>query len=85
MAQPKKHWARALSDAVNMTTTIAASVAVGYFGGKWLDNRFETDPWLTLVGFLLGVMTAGKVMWDKVKTTSTTIRTTEDEKNQDSN
>ena len=85
MSQPKKNWARSLSDAINMTTTIAAAIAIGYFGGRWLDMKFDTEPWLALAGFLLGVITAGKVMWDKMKVTSTTIKTTVDKKNQDSN
>ena len=34
--------------------TMAASVAVGALGGSWLDRHLGTDPWLTVVGFLLG-------------------------------
>jgi len=65
MARAKKNWVRALSDAINMATTVAAAVALGYFGGRWLDTRFDTDPWLTVAGFLLGVATGIKVMWDR--------------------
>jgi F0F1-type ATP synthase assembly protein I len=60
-----KNWVRSLSDAINMATTVAASIALGYFGGKWLDGRFDTEPWLTLLGFMLGVATGIKVMWQK--------------------
>ena len=28
---------------------------MGYFGGQYLDNRFHTGPWLTVVGFGAGV------------------------------
>ena len=31
------------------------AIALGYFGGHWLDKRWKTDPWLGLVGLLLGV------------------------------
>ena len=85
MSQPKKNWARSLSDAINLTTTIAASVAIGYFGGRWLDTKFSTEPWLALLGFLLGVATAGKVMWDRMNTSARAIKTTDENGNQDSN
>jgi len=65
MASSKKNWVRALSDALNMGTTIVASVVLGFLGGKWLDDKFGTYPWVTLVGFLLGFGTSIKVIWDK--------------------
>ncbi len=34
--------------------TMAVSVAIGAFGGAWLDKRWGTEPWVTVVGFLLG-------------------------------
>jgi ATP synthase protein I len=33
------------------------SVAICLFAGTWLDGRFHTKPWFTLVGALLGVAT----------------------------
>ncbi|MEI6502446.1 MAG: AtpZ/AtpI family protein [Armatimonadota bacterium] len=36
--------------------TLAAAVALGALGGKWLDHRFGTTPWLMVVGFLLGTI-----------------------------
>jgi len=65
MAKKNIHWARSLSDAVNLASTVAAAVALGYFVGKWLDGKFDTEPWLTIVGFLLGVATGIKAMWEK--------------------
>jgi len=65
MASSKKNWIRPLSDALNMGTTIVASVVLGFLGGKWLDDKFGTYPWVTLVGFLLGFGTSIKVIWDK--------------------
>ncbi len=32
------------------------SMAVGYYGGRWLDQRFGAHGWLTLAGFLAGVV-----------------------------
>lgn len=66
MAERKKQtWVKNLSDAINLSTTVAAAVAIGYFAGKWLDGKFDTGPWLTLAGFLLGVATGIKAMWEK--------------------
>ncbi|MDD2620575.1 MAG: AtpZ/AtpI family protein [Syntrophomonadaceae bacterium] len=66
MADKKsKTWVKGLSDAINLSTTVAAAVAIGYFAGKWLDGRFDTDPWLTVAGFMLGVATGIKAMWEK--------------------
>lgn len=32
----------------------AISIAIGAFAGHWLDNRFDTEPWLLLTGVLFG-------------------------------
>lgn len=60
-----KNWVRGLSDAINLAATVAAAVALGYFAGKWLDGKFGTEPWLMIVGFILGVATGIKAMWEK--------------------
>jgi ATP synthase protein I len=31
------------------------AVVLGLFGGRWLDHRWHTEPWLTLVGVVIGV------------------------------
>ncbi|HWP98364.1 MAG TPA: AtpZ/AtpI family protein [Syntrophomonadaceae bacterium] len=60
-----KNWAKALADAMNLVTTIAAAVGGCGWIGYWLDHRYHTDPWLTLVGGLIGIATAIKMMWDR--------------------
>lgn len=35
---------------------MAASIAIGAFGGKWLDGRLGTEPWLLVLGFALGTV-----------------------------
>lgn len=72
MAAGNKNWVKGLSDAINLATTVAAAVAIGYFGGRWLDARFDTEPWLTVAGFMLGVATGIKAMWDKAIANSST-------------
>ena len=31
------------------------AIAIGYFGGRWLDRTFHSDPWLTIVGLFVGI------------------------------
>ena len=31
------------------------AVCLGLFAGRWADHRWHTEPWLTLVGVLIGV------------------------------
>lgn len=67
MAERKKqHWARALSDAINLVTTIAFAIGLCGVGGWWLDNRYGTNPKFTVIGVLLGMATAIKVLWDQM-------------------
>jgi ATP synthase protein I len=37
---------------------VALSIMVGLFGGQWLDGRFDTSPWLTLLGSAFGLTAA---------------------------
>jgi uncharacterized membrane protein YcjF (UPF0283 family) len=32
------------------------SLALGYYGGSWLDGRFNGHGWLTVVGVIFGVV-----------------------------
>jgi ATP synthase protein I len=34
---------------------LALSTVIGLLGGRWLDGKLGTDPWLMLLGLLLGV------------------------------
>ncbi len=37
---------------------IAGSIVLGVFAGIWLDSRFGTQPILTIIGLLLGLIVA---------------------------
>jgi ATP synthase protein I len=31
------------------------AICIGFFFGRWLDTRWHTAPWLSLVGLLVGI------------------------------
>jgi ATP synthase protein I len=35
---------------------LALSTIVGFLGGQWLDQKFATDPYLSVVGLIVGVV-----------------------------
>ncbi len=37
---------------------LAVSVVIGLLGGMWVDSKLGTEPWLMVLGLLLG-LTAG--------------------------
>lgn len=61
----KQGWTQALGNALAMATNMAAAIALGYFGGKYLDNKLGTQPWLTMVLFMLGVATGLKIVYNQ--------------------
>ncbi len=32
------------------------AMALGYFWGKWMDGLFKTEPWLTMIFSLFGII-----------------------------
>lgn len=66
MANSNQNWPRALANAINLATSVAAAIALGYFGGRWLDGRYDTEPWLSIAGLIFGMATAGKMMWERL-------------------
>jgi hypothetical protein len=39
---------------------IVLSVMLGFFGGRWLDGKLGTDPYLGVIGFFFGCAAAVK-------------------------
>ena len=37
---------------------VGSSIVLGVLGGRWLDNRLNTEPVLLIVGLLTGVIVA---------------------------
>jgi len=40
---------------------------VGYFAGSWADRRFGTEPFLLILGLVLGFSAAGREIYRLVK------------------
>ncbi|MBS4027107.1 MAG: AtpZ/AtpI family protein [Ignavibacteriales bacterium] len=45
---------REYSQYVGLGIQLALAVIVFYFVGKWVDDKYQTTPWFSLVGILLG-------------------------------
>ncbi len=65
MAKKTSSWSNSVGNALSMATGFAAAVALGYFSGNWLDDRFGTEPWLMLIMSLLGLGAGLKLMYDQ--------------------
>ncbi len=50
--------------AASLGVEIAVAVFLGAGGGYWLDRQFRTEPWLMVVGLLLG---AAAGLWNAYK------------------
>jgi ATP synthase protein I len=46
---------QALSNYSYVGIFFGVAVCLGLFAGHWADRRWHTEPWLTLVGVLIGV------------------------------
>lgn len=46
---------------------IVLSIMFGFFGGRWLDGKLGTDPYLGLLGFFFGLGAAGKSLLRTMK------------------
>ena len=49
---------RELGNYLGLGLQLAATVAVLAFLGIWIDKKFDTNPWLTIIFSFLGIITA---------------------------
>lgn len=61
---------------------IVLSIMVGFFGGRWLDGKFGTDPYLSVLGFFFGCGAAAKAL---MRTTKEMQRVTKREEREEGN
>ncbi|GIX49474.1 MAG: hypothetical protein KatS3mg131_3685 [Candidatus Tectimicrobiota bacterium] len=55
---PKRDWLqtmRTVAPYLHLGWTLAASIVLGILGGRWADAKLGTEPWLMLLGAVLGV------------------------------
>jgi ATP synthase protein I len=45
------------------------AIGFGYFGGVWLDGKLGTTPYLTIAGFVVGLIAGFKSLWNVAKRT----------------
>jgi ATP synthase protein I len=65
--EAKNMWAVAANTgAVGLEISIA--IGIGYFGGRYLDGRLGTAPWLGWIGFAAGVGAGIKALIRVVRT-----------------
>ena len=46
----------ALTRVASVGIELALSTVIGLLGGRWLDGKLHSDPWLMLVGLVLGLV-----------------------------
>ena len=49
-----------------MTTVgmeLVLSIALGFLGGRWLDAKLGTEPWLLVVGCVCGLIAGVRFLW----------------------
>ena len=58
MKRETVRWMRELASYSSLGLTVAFSIFIGLFFGIYLDRRFGTEPWLTMVGLGFGIAAA---------------------------
>ncbi len=54
--EDKRDLLQAMGAAGNIGFTLVASVLVGIGLGRWIDRQFDSAPWATIGGIVLGMM-----------------------------
>ena len=42
---------------------VVLSIMFGLFGGRWLDGKYGTGPWLAILGFAFGLAAGVRAIW----------------------
>jgi F0F1-type ATP synthase assembly protein I len=60
---------------------MAVGVAVGYFAGRWLGNRYGWEPWASLVGAMIGLIAGAYLLIKEVNRAEERERREKDDRN----
>jgi len=64
--QWKTTW-QVVGDGLQLGASIVLAIFIGAAFGYWLDGKFGTFPYLSIIFFLLGVAAAGRNVWIAVR------------------
>lgn len=62
MSENRMNLVKAMAFGTSIATTLAGLVGGGYLLGRFLDQRWGTQPWLQLVFMLLGLVLGGSYL-----------------------
>lgn len=54
---------RSLGSVITLGIEMGVSIVVGYVGGRWLDGKLETEPYLMWFGLALGIAAGFKSLY----------------------
>lgn len=66
MKRVSTYW-RLVGDALQLGASIVFAIFIGAGIGYWLDGKFGTFPYLSIIFFLLGVAAAARNVWVEVR------------------
>jgi len=46
---------------------LVAAPLIGFFAGRWADGKLGSEPYLTILGIILGFVAAGREIYKLVK------------------
>ena len=61
MANNRKAW-KAIEMGSHISTSLAGLVGGGFLLGRYLDNRWGTQPWLTIILIVSGLVLGGSYL-----------------------
>ncbi len=67
----KKSSGTGLGRASSVGIEMALAVVIGLVGGWWLDGELGTEPWLALVGLIIGTVAGFRSLLSALKYTET--------------
>lgn len=63
----RKYYFFALKIVGDFGASIAAPVVIFVLIGQYLDNKYSTTPYLTILAFVLAALISGKIIHSKAK------------------